>query len=111
MRETLKRELTGIVLALLAVFVAGTLLLQPLPDEGSCWAVRGVFGPVGSCLKSGLQGLVGLPAAWLFPLAAAVHASRLMGRLGSGPDRSWMIFLLGVAALLPVGIGLGVGGG
>ena len=109
MRETLRRELTGIVLALLAVFVAGTLLVQPVPDEGSCWAVRGVFGPVGSCLKQGLQGLVGLPAAWLFPLAAAVHALRLLGRLGSGPDRSWMIFLLGVAALLPIAIGLSVG--
>ena len=109
MRETLRRELTGIVLALLAVFVAGTLLLQPVPDEGSCWAARGIFGPVGSCLKWSLRGLVGLPAAWLFPLAAGVHALRLLGRLGSGPDRSWMIFLLGVAALLPIGIGLSVG--
>ncbi|HEX6942692.1 MAG TPA: DNA translocase FtsK 4TM domain-containing protein, partial [Gemmatimonadaceae bacterium] len=109
MRETLRRELTGIVLALLAVFVAGALLLQAVPDEGSCWVSRGIFGPVGSCLKMGLQALVGLPAAWLLPLAAGVHALRLLGRLGSGPDRSWMIFLLGVAALLPIGIGLAVG--
>ena len=109
MRETHKRELTGIVLALLAVFVAGALLLQPVPDDGSCWVSRGIFGPVGSCLKAGLRGLVGLPAAWLFPVAAGVHALRLLGRLGSGPDRSWMIFLLGMAALLPIGIGLAVG--
>src|SRR5688500_12831567 len=109
MRETLRRELTGIVLALLAVFVAGALLLQAVPDDGSCWVSRGIFGPVGSCLKAGLRGLVGLPAAWLFPVAAGVHALRLLGRLGSGPDRSWMIFLLGVAALLPIGIGLAVG--
>jgi S-DNA-T family DNA segregation ATPase FtsK/SpoIIIE len=109
MRETLRRELTGIVLALLAVFVAGTLLLQPVPDEGSCLSARGLFGPVGSCLKWSLRALVGLPAAWLFPLAAGVHALRLLGRVGSGPDRSWMIFLLGVAALLPIGIGLSVG--
>jgi S-DNA-T family DNA segregation ATPase FtsK/SpoIIIE len=110
MGATLRRELFGIVLALLAVFVAGTLLLQPVPDEGSCWAARGIFGPIGSCLKWGMRGLVGLPAAWLLPLAAGVHALRLFGRVGSGPDRSWMIFLLGVAALLPVGIGLAAGG-
>jgi S-DNA-T family DNA segregation ATPase FtsK/SpoIIIE len=106
MRETLRRELTGIVLALLAVFVAGTLLLQPLPDEGSCWAVRGFFGPLGSCFKLGLVALVGPAAAWLLPLAAGVHALRLFGRLGSDTDRSWLVFLLGVALLLPVAIGL-----
>src|SRR4030095_16007285 len=55
-------------------------------------------------------GLVGLPAAWLLPLAAGVHALRLLRRLGAGPDRSGMIFLLGVAVLLPVGIGLAMGG-
>jgi len=110
MRETLRRELTGIVLALLAVFVAGTLLLQPVPDDQSCWAMRGIFGPFGSCLKQGLIGLVGLPAAWLLPLATGVHALRLLGRLGSGPDRSWMIFFLGVAALLPIGVGLAAAG-
>src|SRR5688500_13624876 len=110
MRETLRRELTGIVLALLAVFVAGTLLLQPVPDDQSCRAMGGVFGPIGSCLKVGLRGLVGPTAAWLLPLAAGVHALRLLGRLGSGPDRSWMIFLLGVAALLPIGVGLAAGG-
>jgi S-DNA-T family DNA segregation ATPase FtsK/SpoIIIE len=109
MRETLRRELTGIVLALLAVFVTGALVLQAVPDEGSCWVSRGIFGPVGTCLKQGLRALVGLPAAWLFPLAAAVHALRLLGRLGSDIDRSWMIFLLGVGALLPIGIGLAVG--
>jgi S-DNA-T family DNA segregation ATPase FtsK/SpoIIIE len=106
MRATLKRELTGIALALIAVFVAGALLLQNIPEDASCLAARGVFGPVGSCLKQGLLALVGLPAAWLVPLAVGVHALRLLGRLGSGPDRSWMIFLVGVAALLPIAVGL-----
>jgi S-DNA-T family DNA segregation ATPase FtsK/SpoIIIE len=109
MRPTLKRELIGIGLALLAVFVGGALLFQQVPDEGSCWGGRGVFGPVGSCLSFALTGLVGRAAAWFVPLAAGVHALRLLGRTPSETDRSWMIFLLGVALLLPIGIGLAVG--
>ena len=109
MRETLRRELTGIVLALLAVFVAGALLFPQVPNDASCWAGRGVFGPVGSCLNAGLTWLVGRTAAWFVPLAAGVHALRLLGRMQSETDRSWMIFLLGVALLLPIGIGLAVG--
>ena len=109
MRVTLKRELTGIVLALLALFVAGALVFQAVPDETSCWSVRGVFGPVGSCLNASLVWLVGRTAAWFLPLAAGVHALRFLGRLQSETDRSWMIFLLGVGLLLPIGIGLAVG--
>ena len=109
MRPTLKRELTGIVLALLAVFVGGVLLFQQVPDDGSCWSGSGLFGPVGSCLNFALTGLVGQTAAWFVPLAAGVHALRLLGRMQSETDRSWMIFLLGVALLLPIGIGLAVG--
>ena len=109
MRATLRREIAGIVLTLLAVFLAGVLALQPVPDDGSCWAARGIFGPVGACLKSGLRGLVGLSASWLLPLAVGVHGLRLLGRLQSETDRSWMIFLLGVAALLPIGVSLAGG--
>jgi len=109
MRVTLKRELTGIVLALLALFVAGALVFQAVPDETSCWSVRGVFGPVGSCLNASLVWLVGRTAAWFLPLAAGVHALRLLGRLQSETDRSWMIFLLGIGLLVPIGIGLAVG--
>jgi S-DNA-T family DNA segregation ATPase FtsK/SpoIIIE len=109
MLATLKRELWGIVLALLAVFIGGALLFQPVPDESSCWAVRGVFGPVGSCLNASLTWLVGRTAAWFLPLAAGVHALRLLGRLQSETDRSWMIFLVGVAALLPIALALGGG--
>jgi len=110
MRPQLRRELSGIGLVLVAVFVAGTLLLQGLPDEGSCLAARGWFGPVGGCVKWSLGALIGLPSAWLIPLAALVHGLRLLGRLESGTDRSWMIFLVGLAALLPIGIGLAAGG-
>jgi S-DNA-T family DNA segregation ATPase FtsK/SpoIIIE len=103
---TLRRELAGIALLLLAVFVAGALLFQPVPDDAACTAVRGIFGPVGACLKQGVTGLVGGPAAWLLPLAAAVHGLRFLGRLESDTDRSWMIFLVGFAVLLPVALGL-----
>jgi S-DNA-T family DNA segregation ATPase FtsK/SpoIIIE len=109
MRPTLKRELTGIVLALVAVFIGGALLFQQVPDDGSCWSGQGVFGPVGSCVNFALTGLVGRTAAWFVPLATGVHALRLLGRMQSETDRSWMIFLFGVALLLPIGIGLAVG--
>ena len=109
MLATLKHELSGIVLALLAVFVGGALLFQPVPDDTSCLAVRGLFGPVGSCLNASLTWLVGRSAAWFLPLAAGVHALRLLGRLKSETDRSWMIFLVGLAALLPIAIALAAG--
>ncbi len=38
------------------------------------------------------------------------HALRLFGRLGERKDRSWMVFLLGMVVLLPVGFGLAVSG-
>jgi S-DNA-T family DNA segregation ATPase FtsK/SpoIIIE len=106
----LKRELAGIALLLLAVFIAGAVGFQPSPSELSCTAARGVFGPAGACIKSALLGLVGLPASVLFPLALAVHGLRFLGRLESSTDRSWMIFLLGLSLLLPIGIGLAKGG-
>jgi S-DNA-T family DNA segregation ATPase FtsK/SpoIIIE len=109
MRETLKSELSGIVLTLLAVYLAATLAFQAVPADG-CWASGGISGGIGSCLKWALVSLVGPAAAWFLPLAALVHGLRLLGRLQSGTDRSWMIFLLGVAVLLPIGVGLAAPG-
>ncbi|NUQ12685.1 MAG: DNA translocase FtsK 4TM domain-containing protein [Gemmatimonadaceae bacterium] len=109
MRSTLQREIAGIVLTLLALFVAGVLLLQPAPDEASCWTVRGLFGPVGACVKAGLRGLVGPAAAWLLPLALGAYGLRVFGRLSSESDRSWMVFLAGMAFLLPIGLSLANG--
>ncbi|HEX9562687.1 MAG TPA: DNA translocase FtsK 4TM domain-containing protein, partial [Gemmatimonadaceae bacterium] len=109
MRPQLQRELAGIGLVLVAVFVAGTYVFQPVPDDASCLATRGFFGPVGGCVKSGINALIGMAAAWLVPLAALVHGLRLLGRLESATDRSWLVFILGLAALLPVGISLAAG--
>jgi DNA segregation ATPase FtsK/SpoIIIE, S-DNA-T family len=105
MRETLKRELLGIGLTLLALYLGATLALQQLPDEG-CWASGGIGGGIGSCVKWAIVSLVGPAAAWLLPLAALVHGLRLFGRLQANTDRSWMIFLVGAAILLPIGIAL-----
>jgi S-DNA-T family DNA segregation ATPase FtsK/SpoIIIE len=102
----LRRELQGIAVLLLAVFVAGALALQPVPPDASCFAGRGFFGPVGACVKWSVVALVGAPAAWLVPLAGLVHGLRLLGTLEPNTDRSWLIFLLGLAALVPVGVGL-----
>src|SRR5262245_12523657 len=109
MNASLKRELAGIALLLLGVFVAGALLLQPATGDVACWSTTGFFGPLGSCVKAGLVSFVGLAAAWLLPLAAFVHGLRYLGRMESSTDRSWMIFLLGFAFLLPIGIALSIG--
>ena len=91
MRPTLKRELTGIVLALLAVFVAGALVFQAVPDDVSCWSVRGVFGPFGTCLKAGIVALIGLTAAWLIPLAWVVCFAVNLAWLAVQIRHSWMV--------------------
>ncbi len=57
-----------------------------------------------------MASFLGWPAAALIPVALAAHALRLFGRLAERTDRSWMVFLLGLVALLPVGIGLAEGG-
>ena len=110
MRETLRNELLGIVLTLVALFLAATLAFQSVPDVGGCWAAGGISGGLGKCLKWAITGFVGPVAAWLLPLAALVHGLRLLGRMQAETDRSWMIFLVGVALLLPIGVALGAGG-
>ena len=60
----LKRELAGIALTLLAVFLAGALFLHHSDPRAGCLA-GGVFGPVGGALRCTLVGAVGLPAAAL----------------------------------------------
>ncbi len=103
----LKREIAGIALLLFALFLAGSLLVPP-SAEGvtSCTDARGVFGPVGACLRSWSRDLIGIPTALLLPLLPAVHALRLFGRMGHETDRSWLVFFIGVVLVLPVAIGL-----
>jgi S-DNA-T family DNA segregation ATPase FtsK/SpoIIIE len=108
MGDSLKREILGIALILLAVFLIGAFALQAVPASAdvSCTEVRGVFGPVGACLKAWIFHLMGAPAAWLIALLPLLHGLRLLDRLPEQTDRRWLQFVLGLAVLLPVGIGL-----
>lgn len=102
----LRREITGIALLLFAIFLAGALGILGLAQWRSGVNVRDNVGPVGYYLAYPLVWAVGWPAALLAPLAPAVHALRVFGRLESGTDRKWMVFFAGVVLLLPVGVAL-----
>jgi S-DNA-T family DNA segregation ATPase FtsK/SpoIIIE len=105
-----KRELAGSALLLFAVFLAGALLAGGRGDAtGGCAAAGGIFGPVGSCLRSALTFTLGTPAAFLLCAVAVVHALRLFGRIRAAADRSWLVFLLGLVLLFPVGAALATG--
>ncbi|MBA2683994.1 MAG: DNA translocase FtsK 4TM domain-containing protein [Gemmatimonadaceae bacterium] len=109
MEGRLRRELTGVVLLVFAVFLAATILVGAGTSvTSSCVEARGLMGPVGSCLRYGLFALLGVPATLLLPLVPAVHALRMFGRMRSDTDRSWMLFLAGLVVLVPIACGLGM---
>src|SRR4051794_41242488 len=108
MSEHLRRELTGIALLLFAIFLGGALAVLALAQLRAGVDVRASVGPVGFYLSYPLVYLVGWPAASMAPLAPAVHALRVFGRLESETDRKWMMFFAGVVVLIPVGVALAV---
>jgi S-DNA-T family DNA segregation ATPase FtsK/SpoIIIE len=101
----LKRELAGIALLLFAIFLAGALASQGAAQMAG-GSARGSFGAVGDLLGGPLVAALGWAGAVVVPLIPAVHALRLFGRLGHEADRSWLVFLGGVAALAPTVAGL-----
>jgi S-DNA-T family DNA segregation ATPase FtsK/SpoIIIE len=105
----LKRELLGIALALLAVFLAGAFGALALAQLSAGVNVQASVGAVGDFLARPLVDFFGWPAAILVPFVPAVHALRLFGRMKSDTDRSWMVFFAGSALLLPIVLGLMVG--
>ncbi|HEX4934777.1 MAG TPA: DNA translocase FtsK, partial [Gemmatimonadaceae bacterium] len=109
MSHDLKRELAGIALIALALFIGGALALQQLPLDGGCSAARGIFGPVGGCLKSGLLFVFGAPAATILAFIPLVHGLRLLGRMQGETDRRWLLFLAGLVVVLPIVVGLATG--
>src|SRR4051794_32262602 len=107
-RAQVKREIFGIALLLFAVFLAGALVVLGLGQLRAGVDVQQNVGPIGYYLASPLVWLVGWPAALMAPLAPAVHALKVFGRLQSETDRKWMTFFAGVVALLPIGVALAV---
>ena len=104
----LKREISGIALLLFAVFLAGALVVLGLGQLRAGVNVEQNVGPIGYYLAYPLVWLVGWPAALMAPLAPAVHALKVFGRLQSETDRRWMTFFAGVVALVPIGVALAV---
>ena len=104
----MRRELAGIALLLLALFL-GAAIAFPGADAASCVAERGPTGPVGACLRSMFVATLGLPATVLLPLMPLVYALRVFRRIEADTDRSWLVFLGGLTLLLPVAIALAMG--
>jgi DNA segregation ATPase FtsK/SpoIIIE, S-DNA-T family len=111
--SSLRRELSSVALALLALFLVGALVLQRPPAGGVCMDATGVFGPVGTVVRCLLVGAVGVPGALLVALACLLVALRLVGRFGgaSTQDATRAALLgAGVVLLAPIAIGLASGG-
>ena len=106
----IKRELTAIALAILGVFLLGTLLLHGLAVlRAGASDVRTSFGWLGAGLVTPLIAGFGWPGAILIAIAPAVHALQLFGRLSARTGRVWLVFLFGGALLVPVAFGLMTG--
>ncbi|MEP6832971.1 MAG: DNA translocase FtsK, partial [Gemmatimonas sp.] len=107
----LRRELTAVGLSLLAAFLLGALVFQHVPISGRCWDATGVFGPVGTLARCSLVVSVGVPGAVLVALGCLVMALRIFGTLSSESDApEWGVLFVGIVALLPIAIGLALGG-
>ncbi|HVE78562.1 MAG TPA: DNA translocase FtsK [Gemmatimonadaceae bacterium] len=105
----LKRELSGIALLLFAVFLGGALAAGGLARLGTGVDAR-AFGWVGEYLGAPLVAVLGWPAAALVPLLPAVKSLRYFGRVARPESRPWAALLAGLVALLPVALGVALGG-
>jgi DNA segregation ATPase FtsK/SpoIIIE, S-DNA-T family len=103
------RELAGVALVIVALFLAGSLLLMRVPDGAGCSAAVGPFGPLGGCLSWALLQFLGIAGALMVPVVPLVQALRLFGRLEAAGDRQWLVFTSGLALLVPLAAGLARG--
>ncbi|QJR34868.1 FtsK/SpoIIIE family DNA translocase [Gemmatimonas groenlandica] len=107
----LRRELSAIALTLLAVFLTGALIFNA-PDAGQlCLEATGVFGPAGTWARCALVSTVGIPGAAIVAMGCLVVALTLFGRIARADDASdWGVLFAGTVTLVPVAIGLALGG-
>ena len=110
--RVVRRELAAVGLTLFAVFLAGALVYQQVPAGGSCLEATGAFGPIGTYTRCALVSTVGVPGATIVAIGLLIMALNLFGHLRSEDDdvREWGILFAGVVALVPVAIGLAMGG-
>ena len=107
--STLRRELLGIALLLVAVFLLAVLGAHAMHAMGLVGSVRRFVGGFGEFLGGPLVGFFGWIAVWMIPAAAIAHALRLFNRIGEQIDRSWLIFFGGMLFVVPVAAGLATG--
>ncbi len=107
----LRRELSAIALTLLAVFLTGALVFNA-PEAGQlCLEATGVFGPAGTWVRCALVSTVGIPGAAIVALGCLIVALTLFGRIARADDASdWGVLFAGTVTLVPVAIGLALGG-
>ena len=103
-----KRELSGVGLLLLALFLVGLLMTYAIGTDGGLLEVRGAFGAIGAAIVAPLVTVLGWSGVVFLPVLPAVHGLRLLGRLNRGEDRSWLWFLTGLLLLVPIGVALGL---
>lgn len=109
-RKLLQRELSAVALSLLAVFLLGALIFQH-SSTSNCFDATGPFGPIGTVVRCSLVTAVGIPGLVLIALGALVVALALFGRIQRANDASdWSVLFGGTVALVPVAIGLALGG-
>ena len=106
----LRREIGGIALLLFGIFLAGVLVVHGVGELRPGVNAQGSFGWVGSRLADPLITLLGWPAALLLPFVPIAQALRLFGRVGHDGDRTWLVLVGGLVLLVPVALGLVIGG-
>lgn len=108
--HVMRREFGAIGLSLLAVFLGGALVFQRSATP-ECWDATGPFGPAGTFARCVLVSAVGIPGMLLIAIGCLVVALVLFGRIKRADDASdWSLLFTGTVALVPVAIGLALGG-